>query len=386
MQRLEMERRWAVDRYKSGEDVDSICASLGKSARWLYKWIDRAASGGEWWQERSRRPENLRDKTSETIEELIVAARQELVREGAFSGAQSIVWELQEKNIAAPSTATVNRILRTRGCFEREPTSYQSKGHKYPTPETRQPNDVQQSDFVGPRYIDGGVRFYSLNTADVITARAATIPIKARAADSVIPAVWETWGRLGLPKIYQVDNELVFWGSRLHPRGMSQMMRLCLHNGVEPLFIPPAEPWRNGVVEKFNDHWQQKFLARIRLTGFEALQDAAREFEGKINSKWRYSKTGGVCPNEALRRTNVVLRFPATADCPKMPISKPTSGRYHLIRFIRSDRVLDIFGERFKLPSAATYEYVTATIDVTDQQLTVVIDGKPITTFDYKLR
>lgn len=386
MQRLEMERQWAVKRYQGGEDVESICASLGKSARWLFKWVDRASAGGEWWQEKSKRPLKLRDKTSETIEGLVVATRQELIREGAFSGAQSIVWELQEKNIASPSTATVNRILRAHGCFEREPARYQSKGRKYPTPETRQPNDVQQSDFVGPRYIDGGVRFYSLNTADVITARAATIPIEARAADSVIPAVWQTWWRLGLPKIFQVDNELVFWGSRLHPRGMSQMMRLCLHNGVEPLFIPPAEPWRNGVIEKFNDHWQQKFLARIRLTGFEALRKAAREFEGKINSKWRYSKTNGVCPNEALRRTNAVLRFPAKANCPKLPLPKPISGRYHLIRFIRSDRLLDIFGERFKLPPVATYEYVTATIDVTDQQLTVVIDGKLISTFDYKLR
>jgi transposase InsO family protein len=24
-------------------------------------------------------------------------------------------------------------------------------------------------------------------------------------------------------------------------------------HGVSPLFIPPAEPWRNGIIEKFND-------------------------------------------------------------------------------------------------------------------------------------
>jgi hypothetical protein len=26
-----------------------------------------------------------------------------------------------------------------------------------------------------------------------------------------------------------------------------------------------AEPWRNGVVEKFNDHYQQRFLGKIPM-------------------------------------------------------------------------------------------------------------------------
>ena len=42
-----------------------------------------------------------------------------------------------------------------------------------------------------------------------------------------------------------------------HPAGLGPLIRLCLAMGVEPWFIPPAEPWRNGIVEKFNDRWQQ---------------------------------------------------------------------------------------------------------------------------------
>jgi transposase InsO family protein len=39
-----------------------------------------------------------------------------------------------------------------------------------------------------------------------------------------------------------------------YPGGMGALIRLCLINGIELWFIPRGEPWRNGVVEKFNDH------------------------------------------------------------------------------------------------------------------------------------
>jgi putative transposase len=387
MQRSEMERMWAVERYRNGEDAEGICRSLGRSARWLYKWVSRADSDPErWFEERSRRPERLSRKTPQAIEDLIVAAREDLEREGAFCGAQSIVWELEERKIKSPSVATVNRILKARGLFQGRSARYQSKGKKYPAPEAIHPNDVHQNDFVGPRYLQGGFRFYSLNTADLVTARSTAIPIQARAADFVVAAIWKSWVSLGVPRIFQIDNELVFWGSRLHPRGMSQVLRLCLHQGVEPLFIPPAEPWRNGTIEKFNDHWQQKFLGRTHLQSFEHLVAAARDFDCKHNSRWRYSKTGGVSPNEALRRMNVQLRFPTDTQPPRLPILKPNSGRFHLIRFIRSDRGLDLFGERFVVPKIAVYEYVTATIDVALQQLHVRLGHETLARYPYQLR
>ena len=40
----------------------------------------------------------------------------------------------------------------------------------------------------------------------------------------------------------------------------------------------------------------------------------------------------------------------------RVPLPKPETDCYHLVRFIRSDRRLDIFGERFLLPPEAEYE------------------------------
>jgi hypothetical protein len=377
---------WAVERYQNGEDAQSICASLGKSLRWLYKWVARADGEGEWFEERSRRPNRLRGATPELTERLVLATRAALDEEGSFCGAQAIIWDMEERQIAAPSIATVNRILKKNGVFDKPSSRYARKGKKYPAPVAIAPNDVHQNDFVGPRFLHGGTRFYSFNATDVVTSRSAAIPIPDRTSQSVVNAIWGTWCSLGIPTFFQLDNELVFWGSRRHPRGLGQVLRLCLHQGVQPLFIPPAEPWRNGVIEKSNDHWQQKFLRRSTFENFQQLLPAARAFDAKRNSRWRYQKNRGLTPNDALVHAKTQLRFPNHPIPPSLPLSKPTSGRYHLIRFVRSDRRIDLFGERYILPRDTTYEYVTATVDVALEELLIAIDGEVRCSFDYRLR
>ena len=146
------------------------------------------------------------------------------------------------------------------------------------------------------------------------------------------------------------------------------------------------EPWRNGVVEKFNDQYGAKFLARTELPEAAALGPAHRAFEQKHNSRYRYTKLGGQTPLGALQRAGQPLRFPATATAPRVPLPKPETGAYHLVRFIRSDRCLDIFGERFPLPPEAEYAYVVATVDVDRQRLRVMLGAELVAEFPYQLR
>jgi len=48
--------------------------------------------------------------------------------------------------------------------------------------------------------------------------------------------------------------------------------------------------------------------------------------------------------------------------------------------------MLDIFGEQFKMPAEAAYEYAIATIDVGKQKLSVGIDGRTIAEHEYGAR
>ena len=285
-----------------------------------------------------------------------------------------------------PSLRTINRILDRHGLTHRRTGRYVPKGTPYPALLAKAPNDAHQVDLVGPRYLKGPLRFYSLNAVDLATARSGFQPIFSRSAQDVIDGIGSLWHRLGVPHHVQVDNELPFFGSTRYPRGMGPLIRLCLHHRVEPWFIPVSEPWRNGVVEKLNDHYQQKFLDKVPMTTETELRASSLAFEHKHNSRYRYSKLGGKTPLTALAERNVQLRFPGDTQAPRHPLPKPETGRYHIVRLIRSDCRLNLFGERFAVSPDLQHEYVVAAIDVKEQRLKLILDDVQVDEFQYPMR
>jgi transposase len=384
----ERERCRAIERHQSGESAEAISASLGFSTRWFYKWLKRFQTGDpEWYRERSRRPHHSPSRTGPEVAWWVESTRRKLAADRQFSGAQAILWELEDLNVVPlPSLRTINRILARSDLPRRRNGPYVPKGKKYPSLKGEKAGDVHQSDFVGPLYLKGGFRFYSLNSVDLATGRCATEPIVSKDSQSTVSALWASWCRVGMPKHQQVDNEMSFYGSPRHPRGMGPLIRLSLLNGIEVWFIPMREPWRNGVVEKFNHVWQDRVLGQIRLASEAELRRANLIFEGRHNGSHRYSKLGGKTPLQALREMNVKLRFPPEREAPRHPLPKPDRGRYHLIRFVRSDGRLNVFGEMFRAPLEATYEYVRLTVDVERQRLGVFLDEKQIDEHPYLLR
>jgi hypothetical protein len=131
---------------------------------------------------------------------------------------------------------------------------------------------------------------------DLCTGRCGVEPVFSRSGQAVVDGFWSLWKRLGMPSQLQVDNEMSFYGSPTHPRGMGPLIRLCLHHNIHLWFIPVKEPWRNGVVEKFNDHYGKKFLRKVTICSKPALIQESHDFEYRHNSQYRYSKLGGKTP------------------------------------------------------------------------------------------
>ena len=364
-----------------------ICRTLRCSRSWFYKWLARYQTGqANWFEAQSRCPHSSARQMSDEVVEAVKLTRLSLYNKGVFCGAQAIRWELEDQAFGPlPSLRTINRILAREELTHRRTGRYEPKGRTYPVLEAAAPNQVHQSDFVGPCFLRGPVRFYSYNNVDLATGRCAIEPVWERAGQSVVDAMWAVWWRLGLPDNQQVDNELVFYGSPAHPRGMGHLIRLCLTYGVEPWFIPPREPWRNGVIEKFNHHYRQRFLAREDLPSQAALRRRSVAFEQRHNQTYRYSKLHGRTPMQTLHLAKTPLRWPPTRSAPRAPLTKPRHGRYHLVRYIRSDRLLDVFGEKFEMPVEATYEYVVATVLVAEQKLQIRIGHELIHQLDYRL-
>ena len=140
------------------------------------------------------------------------------------------------------------------------------------------------------------------------------------------------------------------------------------------------------MIEKFNDHYRQKFLAKITMTSRAELRQASLAYEHRHNSTYRYSKLKGQTPNNALARLGKKLVFPNREQAPRHSLEKPEEGCYHLVRFIRSNCQLHIFGEIFAAPPETQYEYVVATIDVKEQKLKLFLDRVQVEEYGYQLR
>lgn len=382
------QRILAVERFNNGESPESICTSLNKSRAWLYKWVSRYESHNTYWSEsRSRRPKSVAHYTPAEIVEIVKMVRLNLYNQGLFCGAQAIHWEMEEFGAEPlPSIRTINRILSRHSLTHRRTGKYEAKGTAYPPLPSAKVNQTHQADLVGPCYLKGPVRFYSLNVIDMATVRCGLYSTPFKSSQPIIDGFWAIWKRLGMPNNLQIDNAMSFFGSRKHPRGMGPLIRLCLHHGIEPWFIPMAEPWRNGMIENFNERYQSMFLKKNVMTSREALHIGSLAFEQRHNSKYRYSKLKGKTPLKALADSKAELRFPKEHEAPKHPLQKPETGKYHVVRLIRSDLKLNVFGETFPVPPELQYEYVIATINVKEQKLKLFLDKVQVEEIKYKLR
>ena len=261
-------RQTAAKRAETGEDHRSIWTSLGQSRSWFYKWLQRSREDGEeWFLDRLPGTDDPANRSSKELEDLVQFARLHLYNREQFCGPQAIRWHLEDANVhPLPSLSTIGRILRRRDLTHKRTGRYRPKDVPYPAPEAARPNDVQQADFIGPRFIRTARatrRFYVFNAVDLATGRCA-VEALVGGKGGMDAAIWAIWRRLGLPRHFQVDNEMTFYGSPQYPHTLGPLARLCLPLGVEPVFIPPREPWRNGVVEKFNGPFH--FLMAVKTS------------------------------------------------------------------------------------------------------------------------
>ncbi len=192
------------------------------------------------------------------------------------------------------------------------------------------------------------------------------------------------WKTIGLPDFLQFDNELSFRGSNRHPRSPGLVIRLCLHFGVQPVFIPIAEPWRNGVIEKFNDTYNKKFFRRQWFLSYVFLKRQSKYFQRFHNKQHRYSCLKGKTPLEVFKASSFKpITIGANTKLPKL--DHVPDGNIILIRFIRSNRILDIFGEKFKVSKELVYSYVKAIIVTKIHRLQIYLGDELVKTFDYQL-
>lgn len=387
-------RKEAVRRRLAGESEASVADDLGRSGRWVRKWLKRFRQGGDgWFESASRAPNRSPQATDERIERQVVEARRALEDDPrAQRGAPAVAWQLHVMGVddeQVPPARTIERIIARHGLSKPRRVrgeAYEPKGLPYPLPAAdAAPGVLHEVDPVGPRWLEGAQQVHVLNVMDIGSHRVAIEPLARQRPIWLAQRLIATWRRLGVPGVVQFDNNSNLRGAINDARKFGPVVYTALHLGVVVRYVPLEEPWRQGAIEHFQDVFDKSFFRAERFNDLDHLRERARAFEAFHNARHRYTPLGGSTPDQTWHGCDRAVDYPP--DSFTVPGGLPDRGRIEAVRFIRSDLTLDLFTEKITMPETVERSYVVATITLADQQLTVTdIDGQIIHQTDHPIR
>ncbi len=163
-------------------------------------------------------------------------------------------------------------------------------------------------------------------------------------------------------------------------RYLSRVIRLCLRFAVEPIFIPPARPQRNGSVEQFNGWFQPRLLQR-HFTRVSALHRELLRLQETVNTQHVQRRLGGLTPEQYRRRKKLQKlppRFVVSTD--PLPIA---AERVTFIRQVTPHGNIHLLSQTFKVGKRLKGQYVKAVLDTQRSQLTVYVKGRVFKRWPY---
>jgi putative transposase len=384
-------RKRAIALHLQGWKKSEIARKIQRSRPWVDRWIKRYRPEAPTLslQDRSRAPKHSRWCSLERIQRMVIQSREQREQgqrakyQYALISAQAIYYELRELGISPlPSSRTIHRWLKRAG---RVPERRSQKGHNptYPVLPCQAVNDVQELDFKGPFYLqDHSHKYYLVALRDKWSKKTALRALANKSMDAILDFLVSAWQKMGCPKCLKMDNCLDFRGSNRHPRALSKLMRVCLDLGIQPVFIPICEPWRNGVVENLNG-LLDRFLFRTRTFETEKqLHKAVQRMETTINTTHRLPALEGKTPQEFAAHAR--LRYPPAHYDWRTRDLRLVKGNVTFIRFVRkSGRITLTARDKFLIGKKHKWHYVIAVVDVAKRRLNVICQGKQVRSFDY---
>jgi transposase InsO family protein len=300
------------------EDVAAFCRAQGISRKTFYKWRRRFAEAGiEGLQERSRRPFHSPGVTPSVVEDEIVRRRKELLEDGLDAGPETIRSMLLADGLAAPSRATIARVLVRRGIVVPAPGKRPHCSlHRFVY---ARPNECWQSDWTA-WWLAGGRQVAIAGTMDDHSRM--IVGLRAGLGDGTGELVWSVMAAAiaehGVPQRSLTDNGLCYSMAR---RGGISRFELNLGAlGCQSIASSPYRPQTCGKIERF---WQ---TLKKWLLAYEARHGVAvdlAELNARLLTFLAYYNTRR--PHRALHGRTPREAFAATiaARPPDRPVPEP---------------------------------------------------------------
>jgi hypothetical protein len=385
-------RHRAITLRLAGRSVKAICAAVGRSEVWFRKWWHRYLEAGpDGLYDLTRANHHVAQRISPELERTILSVRRRLQAHATAAtryrliGAPAILAELKHLGVRPlPCTRTIERVLeRNNLTAPRVRLAPLLPRQEYPGPQARASNALHEVDLVGPIYLQGRRhRYYIWIGKDAFDGAVCLRLVGSRRMDEVLWFLGECWKDLGIPEQVQFDNarELSGWGPAA--RTLSRVIRLCLHFGVSPVFIPAGEPQFNGSVENFNGWFQEPlFQRRFRRPG-DLRRELARLQEA-VNTQHVHPRLGGKTPAQH-RRGLRLRKLPASFVVPT-DRQKLSAGRVTFIRRVSTAGTVTVLSQTFRVGKRHRGLYLRLVVNTGHGWLTAYLNGRVLKRWPYKL-
>jgi putative transposase len=391
MTKLEQRKKVVQMYYYEHLSKAEICRRQNCSRPWLNRWLQRYnpddVDASLCNQKRGPRQayQTWPDEIKQQVLEMRRSRSQRALWPYALVGAVAIHYELRILDSSEiPPVRTIHRWLVNAGLVEHRPASVDEHESKpIPLPTANAVNDVQQLDLKGPIYLRGDShKYYVVVLRDRYSRRCAMDVLPSREAQGITNFLVSSWQWLGLPHYLQMDNALEFRGSNGYPRSFGRVVRVAVDLGLEPVFNPPGEPWRNGGVERHNGFLQDRLLT-TESRNLAALRQQTQTCQTACNHTHRSIALNGLTPDEVTAKA--ILHFPSTGYNRHQLRSLPQNkGFVSFVRLVRkSGRITLGAGDRFMVDPELAYTYVLARVDLAQKVVAISQDDILIETYDY---
>ena len=280
-----------------GRPKSVVARDYGVSRRWVQKLTARyLAEGDAAFGPRSRRPHTSPQRTSQAVEDAIVALRKELSGAGHDAGAETIAWHLRRRAGCSPSVATIWRILSRRGFVTPQP-------HKRPRSSWRRfeaglPNELWQAD-ITHWPLAGGADAEILNILDdhsrLLAASTARAIFKA---GDIVADLHGAMARYGRPEKMLTDNGAVFTGI-YRGRGWVALERELTALGIGLSHSRSYHPQTCGKVERLHQTLKKWLARQDPAATISVLQAQLDEFTAYYNTQRPHRAVGRRTPADA---------------------------------------------------------------------------------------
>jgi hypothetical protein len=238
-------------------------------------------------------------RTSQAVEDAIVALRKDLTEAGHDAGAETIAWHLRQQAGSAPAVATIWRILSRRGFVTPQPHKRpRSSWHRY---QAGLPNELWQADITHWPLSDGS-EAEILNIADDHSRLLAGSTARAvfKAGD-IVADLHTSMARYGRPERMLTDNGAVFTGL-YRGRGWVAPERELTALGIALSHCRPCHPQTCGKVERLHQTLKNWLTHQDPATTLTELQAQLDTFTSYYNTCRPHRAIGRRTPGGGLER------------------------------------------------------------------------------------